>query len=178
MMKKAQISLLLILLCVSVYAQDIQPSRNNEISSDPIGFLSGYLPVSFRTRLSHNLALGLHAEAKFFGFNRHTQGLGGGIGASTKIFLTNEVFKDGWYVEPTLMVHYIALRLSDTKFWNISPSAVGGYSWVWDNGFSLSAGLGLQFTYAFVDRSIFGEGLNWDVHGFGPTADLSLGYVW
>lgn len=170
--------LIITLSCLSVRASEMHHSRNNEISSDPIGFLSGYLPVSFRTGLSNNVALGLHAEAKFFGFHQRTQGFGGGLGASAKIFMTSDVFQDGWYVEPTLMVHYIALRFSDTKFWNISPSAVGGYSWVWDNGFSLSLGLGLQYSYAFVDRAIFGEGLNWDLHGFGPTADLCLGYVW
>lgn len=166
------------LLAANLFAENLGKVRNHEIAIDPLGFLGGNLPLSFRLGLNDNVALGIHGEARFYGWNRYTRGFGGGLGVSAKFFLSAPTFQDSWYVEPSLMVHYYSLQDSRAKFWNISPSVVGGYGWVWDSGFSLNLGLGVQYSYAFIDHKVFGDATIWDIHGFGPTGDFSLGFVW
>lgn len=124
---------------------------------------------------------------------------GGGIGL--RFLLNDKGLNDGFFAEPRLTLHmhkfsltHEEVNLSSSNRISLNPSVVAGYTWFWDNGFYLSAGLSLGMIFhmkndvkvddqlaqrlkdnASARRRLFANPSRFD---FTWDYDVSLGYSW
>lgn len=172
-LKKSIIALSAVaLLSNSVFAED--QKKNMEISVNPIMMALGYLPLTYRIALTEKMALGVNAYGHFFSLG-DTKVHGLGIGVSTKFFLSGTAISDSWYVQPQVNFGYE--KFTEKGVWALSPSAIVGYTWVWDSGFLINLGGGLQYKGAFVGSSFWKDKKGTFNHGLAPAAEFSLGWA-
>lgn len=151
--------------------------KNMALSFDPMGLLSGAVPLTFRMGIADRFSLGITAYDKFFSLSKvTTMGIGGGL--SGKFHLSGTAFTNGWYVKPEAMVGYwqIGDEPNKTKGIAIEPRLTAGYDWIWPNGFNLSLGFGIKYLHFTGDRTAIKD-MGFGFHEFFPNADLGLGWA-
>jgi hypothetical protein len=165
-------------LCCSPLAAEsdrLSARKHKEISINALQLFNGILPVNFRFAVSPKIAFGISPHARFVSWG-NTKFYGGGVGLSCKFFLNGYAIDDSWYLEPALTFGYSAY--TGTGFWSMTPSIVGGHTWVWNSGFIINAGLGLAFAVPFTGTAGLDYSNSFGVKGIMPAFDLSLGYAW
>src|SRR5688572_10264056 len=54
------------------------------------------------------------------------------LGVGVRIFLSDEVFNDGWFIHPNLVLSYFYNTAALNSNFTIKPEFTGGYAWIWD----------------------------------------------
>lgn len=162
-----------IVVLLVVYSVDIQAheqrDNNMSLSANPLLLAKGTISMSYEYGVGQRLSLVFPLEFFFSAFDfaekiellpkprsaaGNTWAISLGIG--TKFYLSNDAFKDGWYIYPTLLGGYRRYGTSDDLF--LSLRVLGGYSWVFHNGFTINFGIGAQYSRLFS----------------GPSSDVNL----
>lgn len=151
------------------------PRKKMELSVNPLQLLLGSLPLTFRVALSEKVALSLSAQGRFLSLGGDTNFYGGGGGVGVKFYLSGAAIEDSWYIEPALYFSYVGT--GGKGFWALSPSVIGGYTWVWASGFLINLGLGAQYAINMGDTLYKGK-KPFGTHGILPTGEFSLGWAW
>lgn len=93
-------------------------------------------------------------------------------GVGIKFFLSNDAFEHGWYIKPVLLGGYA--WTNSVQAFAFTGSVVGGYGWVWNDGFSLDLGVGAQYnTFFGENRALFNPEFPVML-----AVELALGYSW
>jgi hypothetical protein len=111
-------------------------------------------------------------------------GIGGDAGLGLKVFLDGNALSDSWYFQPKVLGQFVYLvntTLTSTEFVQGITSdlrLVGalelGHAWVWENGFTIDLGVGLEYGYTFFTSSTAKHG----PHSIAFLGNFGLGYTW
>lgn len=178
------ISLAAIFLMPTSLSAQPMGKRTMELSINPLTLLSGGVMVNYRIRLSDNIALGIHGDMVFVptALIGMTKNLGFGFRLSSKFFLSGDTFTDSWYIEPSFGTTFLKTKFGNSpvvNFWQLAPTLLIGYNWVWQKGFSLNFGLGASYKFVVPEKRISPNGKydRW-FKGFWPAGELSMGWAW
>ena len=155
-----------------------------QLAVNPASLLIGALSGNFSYAIGDRMALMVPLAVQFLPFSLYTEidgqgfNAGGNVfsisaGVGVKFFLSADAFESGWYVYPAVEAGY-GSRFGYDNF-VLTISALGGYGWVWDSGFSLNLGLGLSYSHWFSTQA--GALRVYQRYPF-PTLELALGYTW
>jgi hypothetical protein len=158
--------------------------RNQTITANPLAMLGGSLSAEYERATASGLSLFVgpsfaYASASSGAASVSMFGLGATAGA--RIFFANAAPKGLW-VGPQGTLIYLSGDFGGSG----SVSAIGyslagliGYTWVWDNGFVLSLGGGIQYVALQLQDSTTtsGPAETVGVKGVLPALRLSLGYA-
>lgn len=182
-MKKYLISLLFVLFVSGslVATETKKPVRNMAFIVNPLSMVFLRPSVNFQLGVGDKIALVFPLHVQFMvgsvssnsgSSSSNVFGVGGGIGA--KFFITGRAFEDSLYIQPIVEVGW--LGIDKQNFVTLSGSAIIGYGWVFDSGFSMNAGLGIQYVY--INTKISSKNSTVAFNGLFPDAEFSLGYSW
>lgn len=168
---------------VSLWATDALGSgkRNMDIAFEVLPLFDDRFTASYKFGVHDHIALGFHGSGVLssgvLGLVKNVHAIGGGGGLGAKFYLSDEIFKTGFYLEPTVEAVFLTVNQGEKQkigFWTISPNLLAGYGFVLNNGFSLAMGAGLQYYFhldeALEPESKFNRAL--------PLLDFSVGYAW
>ncbi len=182
MKKWCSILLVSLLVSGSVLAEEAKkPARKMAILANPISMVFLRPSASFQLAVSNKIALVFPFHVQLFtgsssvdgtSSSNSAFGIGGGVGA--KFFITGDVFEDSLYIQPVAEIGW--LGIGGANFLTLSGSAILGYGWVWNSGFSLNIGLGMQYIY--VNHTVKSSNSTVTFNGLLPDAEFSLGYSW
>ncbi len=211
-MKKI-ISLFVFMISLSAFSESAE--RRFSLSAEPLKAIHGSLASVFQYKLNNYMALSVPvfvgtdwtstrftSTLEVFANQIYSSSfLFGGGGVGLRFLLNNNGMNDGFFVEPRLALHAHKfavynedVRLISSQRLSLNPSVVAGYTWFWDNGFYLSAGLSLGLSFhmsndvnvqdqlaqrlknrASVRRKLWADTshflMTWDY-------DVSIGYSW
>ena len=164
MIKKNIMALVLVISSFAAFGNE----TTMVISSEPTRLIAGTGNALFQYKIRDFMAL---TGSAFFGTKwpsiylaeyagaiaggaYNSSLLMGGAGIGTRFFLNSQGFSDGFFAEPILILsmHSYNLKtgstsLIDSNRITLLPQVLIGYSWFWDNGFSLSAHLETGYGY-------------------------------
>ncbi|MEI6790156.1 MAG: hypothetical protein WCK42_03125 [Myxococcaceae bacterium] len=175
--------LLLLFFLASLQAAEVEkPIRNMAVTVNPLAMVFLKPSIDFQLGVTHKIALVFPLRMQFLtgtisinkgpDLSANVFGVGTGIGA--KLFITGQAFEDSLYIQPMVIIGW--LGVDKESFVMLSGSLLAGYGWVFNSGFSLNIGLGIQYIYTNVQikSSVPTVAFN----GLFPDAEFSLGYSW
>lgn len=181
-MKKQIFSLLGVLFllgCVlssplSAQSQASQDYKQWNISTNPFSYFFGSFPVSAAYAFTKHVAVRVSPSFRYFYFTDPSiWGLGGQVGVPVYF---DRAYR-GFFLEPGASISYIKQNsgggVSSSSGVLGGPELLAGYSWLWDSGFNIDAGLGLGYYWASFDLEGDNTGV---VDGILPTGRLGFGY--
>jgi hypothetical protein len=139
---------------------------------NPLGLLINQIGGKFSLKLTENIALTIPVVVYYSGYYSTNAfpiswGITAGVGA--KFFIGTNVFETGWFVEPSMRFGF-SQTLANVNSFFMAPGVIGGYGWVWDNGFTLNAGAGMVVAIQMFNTTV--GAYPW------PDFEVSLGYSW
>lgn len=199
------ILLLCLVFSISNFAQEIgiQSSNNQEptmaVKISPLQLLAFSLDGKFTVAVHDRVAISVPLVVSYVP-KKILKGIddihyySAGIGA--QIFLSNKAQRSGFHIEPSIAVGYGQFTPESMASFNstfLRATTIVGYGWFFDNGLNLNLGLGAFYNYAFSEEAtplkktlsliklpsavLFTNSYGL-TRGFGPTAEISLGYAW
>lgn len=155
----------------------------NAISVNPLSLIVGLFQVNFEHKLnakSSLLASGNYWSLSFGNYEWTAFGAGLGYRMYFK-----PVAPDGFYWEPRADFAVVSLTLDD-PFWgtaeasgfSFGPAVLVGRQWVWEGGFLIDLGIGLNFFIGEVEASSGPVTVSADLSGVGFAGRFALGYAW
>jgi hypothetical protein len=148
-------------------------ARERTLTLNPSALLIGSLDAQYERVLSPSLSgfIGPYiAYASLVNQPALALGLLGGV----RYFLLESRSPAGLWAGPQVVLGAVSLRSGDTSATGAIFSLGGllGYTWLFDSGFIVSIGGGVQFTYATVAP----EQGALDLRGIGPALRLAIGW--
>ena len=164
----------------SVETRATEPGKSINVRVNPLGLLLGAISADVDFKISDKFTIGptmSYYSASILG----TKLSGFGIGARGNYYLTGDAMTDSFILGPQLGMSLFSVssgnsKASSTGFY---VGAIGGYQWVWQNGFNVNLGLGANY-YSQAASAKASDGTSISVpgfHGFGPTGELTVGWV-
>ena len=140
---------------------------NNRITFNPLGIILGAGSVNYERRLSNHVSLEVSPTFFYWGWD-DSDTFGGGLSLGAN-----------FYVKPNAPrgLHFnISALGGDVNCDGDNTYVAGGralvrYNWVWDSGFTLGLGGGVQYVHVGGD---YVSGLN----GVLPAVSFNIGYAW
>lgn len=162
-------------------------SNSMAVNINPLSLLSGKLTVNYEVEVAKKIAIVLPTTLYLSSFDfsdflptwiNNSSGVIFAIstGIGTKFFLSGESFENGWYLTPAVLFGY--KKYGDMDNFELTLEVLGGYGWVFKNGFSINLGVGIQASYLFNGPSnrISLAKLNVGRLPY-PTGEFNLGYA-
>jgi len=182
-MKKVFLSVALCsIVFLSSKAQDDGPT--NVVKINPLGAIFGAAQLSYEHALSEKSSFMISPSFGFFnsgGLKYTTYG----IGASYRFYFSqSKSAPAGFYAGPGVGYSLGKVKFSDdfgggnttAKIGGLNVSAVAGYQWIWDSGFSLDLNGGIQYiNYKYTDNS--DGAFSAPFSGVLPTLGFGIGYA-
>ncbi len=153
--------------------------RMFSITGEPVSLLTGALYAEFGVKVHDHIAVIVPFMIQYFDIAPlfpETKRLSmfsilSGVGA--RFYLTSKAFESGAYLQPDFKIGYTNfLRLQQSGL-TINPAVKAGYQWVWDSGFTLNLGGGVQYAHVFTEKPV-----SLGLGGFMLALDFGLGYSW
>lgn len=166
------------LLSISSVAEEKGADANKMVQKtfsatiNPLGLLLNSISGKFAVQMFDNIALTIPVAVYYSGYYSTnafpvTWGIAAGVGA--KISIGSPVMETGWFVEPQMLLGF-SQTLSGYNSFFMVPGVMGGYSWVWDNGFTLNAAGGFIVAIQSYNQNVSAN--------IWPQIEVSLGYTW
>ncbi len=170
-MKKLFISLVVVVACFTVNAQ-----QKNVVKTNPISLAFGSFNASYERVLnsSSSVVVSGNYMYKLFG----SEVTAGGLGAAYRYYFTHakKAVPAGFYIAPEASFSFGSVKYNNQDSAGFSSFGIGaevGYQWVWSSGFTLDLGIGPM--YRFIkgsNTSSFSK-----TKGILPTATFGIGYA-
>ncbi|MES2504227.1 MAG: hypothetical protein V4534_05040 [Myxococcota bacterium] len=166
------------------YEESYTEDRSLQIMWNPLSLLGLTFGSSFGIRVADKVALVIPLELTYIGgsvtYGDNNQnsasyvfGVNSGLGA--RFYFSGGAFRDGFYVQPMVNLGWMQFGSRNSAFL-VGGTAMLGYSWVWDSGFTLNLAGGARYVYlttkAEAKNDIFA------LHGIVPAFEFAIGYSW
>lgn len=164
-MKKALVVIFFLTLLFSVSSLAF---AEQTVTTNPIGMLVGVINAQYEMPLQNSSSLLVNGSLLSWGIsNESVTGLSAGIGY--RKYMDKE--SEGFFVQGMGEADFITVESGSEKVSGTAAgiSGLGGFKWVYGNGFTLELGAGASYIFSAVgDYS----------GGFAPSLALNLGYTW
>lgn len=157
--------------------QTTPPARAWTVQVDPLTTALGFVHLQVERALHPHVSLYAGPSLRLFNglISEPTDsyiGLGGEMGV--RVFFRPSAPRGAWAEVRGVMAHLTSYRRTEPDGSRPTSlggyvSALGGYTWIWDNGFTLSAGAGVQYLHYTVD----GQGPK----GLAPALHTTVGFA-
>lgn len=171
-------------LVVNGEAIDPSPSESRTVAVmiNPLPFLIGaivqtfFIPLEIQYSFSDAIAISLLPTGIYGNILELATMYGGQIGIGPTITIVGKGL-EGLYIGAYVWVGWMGVTIAGiyesieaifTSTFIYGGNAIGGWKWVFDNGFCLDIGLGVSYTPV--------EALGFT--SIGPTVKAALGYAW
>lgn len=148
--------------------------RNVNITIDPLSMILGIFDAGADFRVNSNLTLG--GYFKFASYEFTNSSLTGssrltayGGGAKMHYYLTNNALEDSWYVSPS--IGFMPVQTFGSTQSVFSTGTTIGYQWVYNSGFNMNLGFGVQYI------SISSDMTDSYLRGIIPAAEFRMGFA-
>lgn len=163
-----------------VETQLSQPTKGINVRVNPLGLLLGAISADVDFKIGDKFTIGpsmSYYSASIF----NTKLTGAGIGARGNYYVTGDAMTDSFILGPQLGMSLFSVSSGTSKATatGFYVGAIGGYQWVWENGFNVNLGLGANY-YSQAASALANDGTTLSVpgfHGFGPTGELTIGWL-
>ena len=133
----------------------------------------GSLSFGVSYALNENIMLGIFPELKF-PYDVEPDIYGGGATVSVAAYFKK--MYDGFYLEVGGRV--FTLSQDGDSVVGGGPVVLAGYSWIWDSGFNINAGLGMGYNFLTNDNFFGASSVNtMAFEGTMPAARMQFGYA-
>ncbi len=160
-MKKILVSLMIVMACFTVNAQQTQVVKTN-----PFALAVGNFNVNYEKILNSKASIILSGSYTYELFGEEVNAAGLGFAYRYYITHAKKAVPTGFYVNPEIISYFSSEDLL------LGIGAELGYQWAWESGFVLDLGIGpmLRFSAEGV-YDFFGE------NPVTPTATIAIGYA-
>ena len=134
---------LFVLLAFVAFGMNVN-AQTSLIKTNPIGFAFGTFNVCYETVLDEKTSLvisGNYFNGKYKDVDVTI--FGGGIGY--RIYLTKKEAPRGFYLMPNIDLGSGTEDIIDESFFITGIGADFGYQWVWNSGYAVDLGIGLDY---------------------------------
>jgi hypothetical protein len=133
-----------------------------------VGYLGGVWDIALSDTMTFGPIVRIFVLGKYSGYD---------FGVNVNYSLTGDLFKNGWILNPYLEFYHADYNQplhSDGKRNKVSSVVLGAslaYQWMLDNGFNVTAGLGIEYADEKIPVSSLGN------DNFHPHYEITVGYA-
>jgi hypothetical protein len=148
-------------------------ARERTLTFNPLAILFGVFNAEYEQALGPNMSMFVGPSLIYLSA-LDTSVLGLGLTGGLRYFVGSGRAPKGFWVGPQVGLSYVSLTANDTT---VAGAAIGvggllGYTWLFNSGFVVSLGGGVQFTYATATA----DDTTVDLTGVGPALRASIGW--
>lgn len=149
-----------------------EPTYKNRITFNLLSLFLGFGPLTYERGLGDHVSIQVSPTFVYWGFDEDRI-VGGGLGIGAGFFPMGKAPRGFRIGLDALGGGLSSDGDGDTGMFVFSTRATAGYTWMWNNGFTMGLHGGIQYWYFDL------EGDNWldKFHGVVPCIDFNLGFA-
>lgn len=154
------------------------PRPRHTITTNPLTLLTGTFGAEFESATRPNASWFLGPSFAFTSTSKNGTSnslFGFGATAGARVFSGKQA-PNGFWAGPQLSIFWISDDSASAVAFDLA--ALAGYTWIFDGGFALSLGGGVQYIDMKIEANTGGETRTMGVEGVFPALRLALGFAY